>query len=325
MRRVHIIATGGTIAGLKSADREFGYSPGELSAEMLLAMVPGIENLAKLSVEQIFNIGSQDIDEGHWLRMLDKIRDHSRRFPDTGIVVLHGTDTLEETAWFLDLNHDGDNPVVLVGAMRPANAISADGPANLIAGIITAADPQARGRGVLVCSDNEVMSARSTTKSTTIGIQGFSAGKRGIEACLSGGRIEWLRPRLTHRAPRFAGASAPLPLVEIVYVHAAMSERAIESLLALGPDGIVVAGVGGGNMPRMLIDRLSQAATEGTLVVRSSRIPGGHVSRNIEIDDDAHGFVAAADLSPAKARILLQLALLQTRDAGEIQAMFSAC
>ncbi|AKM10889.1 asparaginase [Croceicoccus naphthovorans] len=324
-RRVHVLATGGTIAGTKSATSPVGYSPGELSVETLLAAVPTARDIADISVEQLFSIGSQNITERHWVDLLDRIAAYNRDNPDVGIVVLHGTDTIEETAWFLDLQLDQDSPVVLVGAMRPANAVSADGPANLIAAIIAAADPAARGRGVLVCSDNEILSARNAMKTATLGVQGFSAGKRGVEAFMTGNRAEWLGPAPDRSQPCFSPQGGALPDVEILFVHAAMSIHALDDAIARGTQGIVVAGVGSGNMPMPLIERLAQAARDGIVVVRSSRIAGGYVARNVEIDDDANGFVVAGDLGPAKSRILLQLAMRQTHSAEQIQDLFAKC
>lgn len=324
-RRVHVMATGGTIAGTRSDGSKVGYSPGELSVETLLASVPGAQDIADISVEQLFSIGSQDIAEDHWFQLLGRIEQHVRDHPAVGLVILHGTDTIEETAWFLDLHHVHDTPVILVGAMRPANAVSADGPANLIAAIVAAADPAACGRGVMICSDSEILSARNAMKSATLGVQGFTAGKRGIEAYLTGRKAEWLAPPSDRSLPRFRPAGSPLPEVDILYVHAAMSTAAMDHSVGRGARGIVVAGVGSGNMPIPLIERLAAAARDGIAVVRSSRIPGGYVSRDVEIDDDASGFIVAGDLGPAKSRILLQLALRQTQEIESIQEMFARC
>lgn len=324
-QRVHILATGGTIAGTGVDDSNVGYSPGELSVETLLASVPSALDIADVSVEQLFSIGSQDITESHWFELLGRIDEHCRRNPDVGLVVLHGTDTLEETAWFLDMHHEHDTPIVLVGAMRPANAISADGPANLICGIIAAADTAARGRGVMICSDIEIIAARNAMKSATLGVQGFSAGKRGVEGFVTCDRAQWLALPSRRELPRFTPDVTPLPDVEIVYVHAAMSTAAMDLAIGCDRKGIVVAGVGSGNMPKPLIERLAAVAGEGTVVVRSSRIAGGYVSRNVEIDDDANGFVAAGDLGPAKSRILLQLALRRSLSVESIQDVFAHC
>lgn len=324
-RRVHVLATGGTIAGAKLAKSKVGYSPGELSVETLLAAVPSTRDIAEISVEQMFSIGSQDITERHWFDLLERVASHNRQHPADGVVILHGTDTIEETAWFLDLHLDQEYPVVLVGAMRPANAVSSDGPANLISAIIAAADPMARGRGVMICSDNEILSARNAMKTATLGVQGFSAGKRGVDAFITGNRAEWLGPPSKRSFPRFVPIASPLPEVDILYVHAAMSNSAMDSAIDRGERGIVVAGVGSGNMPMNLIERLATAASNGIVVVRSSRIASGYVSRNVEIDDDANAFVVAGDLGPAKSRVLLQLALRQTKSVESIQEMFARC
>ncbi|MGZ3456331.1 MAG: type II asparaginase, partial [Polyangiales bacterium] len=237
----------------------------------------------------------------------------------------HGTDTMEETAYFLDLVAKTDKPIVLVGSMRPATAISADGPGNLYNAVAVAASAGARGRGVLVSLNDAIHSARNVTKTNTTNVETFESPNRGPVGLIHTGKIDWFE-RMDKKhgtTSEFSVAQLDeLPRVDIIYAHANMSVDLIDSAIAHGARGLVIAGVGDGNMTQPALDKLTAAAKKGVTIVRSTRLPSGTVLRNNEVDDDAKGFVASGELNPAKSRVLLQLALTTTKDPKRIQQIF---
>ena len=324
-RRVHVLGTGGTIAGAQPEPGHYGYTAAQYGIDWLLSAVPGLDRLAALSGEQVVNIGSQDMDDGIWLLLARRL-DAVLATPGTdAALITHGTDTLEETAYFLSLVTSSDKPVVMVGSMRPATAISADGPANIYNGVAVAADAGAVGRGTLIVLNDEIHHARNAVKTGTSNPSAFSSMSRGLAGITSAGRVEWFdrEPHRTDHALRFdvAGLES-LPRVDILHAHANMSIDLIDAAIAGGARGIVIAGVGAGNVSARAIERLARAASEGTVVVRSSRVVSAMVLRNAELDDDRLGFVAAGDLNAPKSRVLLALALTRTSDPQRIQSMF---
>ncbi|MCY1519804.1 L-asparaginase [compost metagenome] len=243
-----------------------------------------------------------------------------------GIVITHGTDTLEETAYFLSLVIRHDKPIVLVGAMRPATALGAEGPANLYNAVALARHPEARGRGPLVVMNEDVHYAREIQKIASAGLCAFSSPNRGRAGVMHGAApFFYSRNTTTHTAEsEFSLAlleRAGWPRVDIVYAHANLQADLID-FLAGAADGIVLAGVGDGNATDLAIDGLLRAAASGVAVVRSSRTGSGFVARDVELDDAGMGFVAARDLNPQKARILLMLGLSVTRDPAALQRLF---
>jgi L-asparaginase len=240
-------------------------------------------------------------------------------------VITHGTDTMEETAYFLNLVVKSDKPVVLVGSMRPATAISADGPANLYNAVATATDPNARGRGVLVVLNDEIHAARNVTKTNTTSLQTFVSPNRGPPGLVHTAKISWFPPpdkRHTTKSEFSVAGVTSLPRVDIIFAHSNMGADLIEAVLKNGAKGLVIAGVGDGNMSQTALDALAKAVKSGIVVVRASRLERGMVLRNNEVDDDKLGFVASGELNAPKARVLLQLALMITTDAGRVQKMF---
>ncbi|SQJ22928.1 L-asparaginase 2 precursor [Serratia rubidaea] len=321
---VTILATGGTIAGGGESATKSNYQAGQLGVEALVNAVPQLKEVANVQGEQIVNIGSQDMNDEVWLKLAKKINADCAK--TDGFVITHGTDTLEETAYFLDLTVKCDKPVVMVGAMRPATAMSADGPFNLYNAVVTAADKQSAGRGVLVAMNDSVLDARDVTKTSTTAVQTFQSPNYGPLGFIHNGKIDYQRtPQRKHtRATPFDVSKLDsLPKVGIVYSYANASDAPAKALIDDGYQGIVSAGVGNGNLYKTLFDTLATAAHQGVAVVRSSRVPTGATTEDAEIDDAKYGFVAAGTLNPQKARILLQLALTQTRDAAQIQQMFN--
>lgn len=337
--RLQFLATGGTIAGAQFSQAPWGYKAAAFSADDLIAAVPRLAELARLEVEQIAAIGSQDMDEATWLKLAERTQAALDAPEIAGVVITHGTDTMEETAFFLNLVVRSEKPVVLVGAMRPATAISADGPMNLYNAVAVAAHPQAHSRGVLVVANDEIHFAREVSKTNTTQVGTFHATERGLAGLVNAGRLHLYGPPTRRHTitSEFAPCSAPspapasleplprpssLPKVEIVYGYAGMGREPIDAAVRAGSRGIVIAGVGDGNLGATPLAAATEAATAGVAVVRSSRTGGGVVERNIEIDDDARGFIAADELNPQKARILLMLGLTRTSDPRALQEMF---
>ena len=260
-----------------------------------------------------------------WLKLAKRLN-VVLKAPDTdGVLITHGTDTLEETSYFLSLVTKSDKPVVMVGSMRPATATSADGPGNIYNGIAIAGDPEAKGRGTLVALNDQVHYARNVVKTDTTSVQTFRSLVRGPAAAVHTGKIEWFQrmdKKLGNASEFSVDSLMKLPRVDIIYAHANMSADLIDAAIRNGAQGIVVAGVGDGNMTSAALDTLAKAAKNGIAVVRSTRLATGLVLRNNEVNDDKMGFVASAEFNPAKSRVLLQLALTKTKDPVQIQKMF---
>lgn len=321
-----VLATGGTIAGVQAAAASAGYKAGAFSIGDLLAVVPQLASLADIRAEQIANIGSQDMTHDVWRALAQRVDALCADPSVAGIVITHGTDTLEETAYFLSLVIRHDKPIVLVGAMRPATALGAEGPANLCNAVALARQPDARGRGPLVVMNEDVHYAREIQKIANAGINAFASPNRGRAGVMHGGApCFYSRNTTTHTTQsEFSLAlleKAEWPRVDIVYAHANLQSDVI-GFIAKQADGIVLAGVGDGNATDLAIGSLTRAAADGVAVVRSSRTGSGYVARDIELNDAALGFIAAGDLSPQKARILLMLALCVTREPAALQCCF---
>jgi len=325
--RITVLATGGTIAGAQATRSRPGYRSGVFSIESLIAAAPGVESLADLDAVHVASIGSQDMSESVWRDLARRTQAALDRPGVSGVVVTHGTDTMEETAYFLNLVIRSPKPVVLVGAMRPATAISADGPMNLYNAVATAAHPDAGGRGVLVVANDEIHFAREVAKTNTTQVGTFKSTNRGLAGLVSSARIHFygspVRRHTQASEFRLPGVRA-LPRVDIVYAHAGMGRELVDAAVRSGARGLVLAGVGNGNLNAATIAAARAATRSGIAVVRSSRTGGGVVERNVEMDDDRLGFIASDELNPQKARILLMLGLTRTRDPAALQEMFYA-
>jgi L-asparaginase len=320
-----VLATGGTIAGAAGSDVQAGYTSGQVGVEQLLAAVPQARKLAHLRGEQISNIGSQDMTDDVWLKLARRVNELTATPDVDGVVITHGTDTIEETAYFLNLVVRSRKPVVLTAAMRPSTALSADGPLNFYNAVGVAADPDAAGRGVLVVINDWIHGASSLTKTNTTAVQTFLSPLRGLVGTVSYGDCEFYRGAVGKNTvdSEFSldGVTA-LPRVDILMAHEGMDGALIDAAVAAGAKGVVIAGVGNGNMTKAAVETLAKHAQKGVVCVRSSRVATGRVGRNVEIDDDKLGLIASDDLNPQKARVLLRLALLKPRPAAELQRLF---
>ena len=324
--RVVIVATGGTIAGAAESTTAAGYKSGAVAVDVLIAAVPQMKSFADVRGVQVASVGSQDMNDEIWLKLAGEVNRLLAQPDVDGVAITHGTDTMEETAYFLNLVVKSDKPVVLTGSMRPSTSLSADGPLNIYNAVGVASDPRARGRGVLVVANDDIHGARAITKRHTTDVQTFVSPEAGlIGVCLFDSRDFVRMPARAHTTatPFKVSVGQTLPRVDIIYAHAGMSPDLIDAAVANGAKGIVIAGVGDGNLTTPALEAVSRAIAKGVVVVRSTRVGEGVVRRNIEVSDDKMGTVASMDLVPSKARVLLKLALTETSDAKKIQEYFN--
>ena len=320
-----VLATGGTIAGTSGKAMGKSYAAGEIALETMIAEVRGLGLVAQLEPRTIAKIGSQDIGWEEWNALHREVAAAQADDAITGIIITHGTDTAEETAYLLDLTLAGGKPVVLVGAMRPADAVGSDGMRNFANAVRVASDPDGAGRGVMVVMGDTVFAAADVRKAATSGADAFRGFPRGPLARVTPASLDWFAPPHRGGSPaRYRWPQEP-PRVAILTAGAGMDDQPVEALLGIRCKGIVIAGMGQGNAPKVVLDALEGAVRAGVPVVRSSRVDEGMVDRNIEVDDDARGFVAARALGPAKARILLMVLIANgITDPAGIQAAFDA-
>jgi L-asparaginase len=325
--RIKILATGGTIAGAQTTQADAGYKSGAFSVDDLIKAVPQLKNIAVLSGEQVANIGSQTMNHEVWLKLATRVNEVLQSDDVDGVVITHGTDTMEETGYFLSLVVKSDKPVVLVGSMRPATAISADGPINLYNAVALAGNPEARGRGPLIILNDTIHYAREAEKMHTTRMDTFASPNRGIAGMMNTGKAFFYSSNTTRHTTKSEFSVdgltvANLPRVEVVYSYANLGGDIIDALVEKGVKGIVLAGVGDGNTTDAALGALERAAKKGVAVVRSSRTGSGVVDRNVEVNDDKLGFIAGMELNPQKARILLMLGLTRTGDVKKLQQYF---
>ena len=323
---VVILATGGTIAGTgATSTTTVGYTAAKVGVDALIAAVPELKKVANVRGEQVMQIASENMNNDAWLKLAKRVNTLLAQSDVDGIVITHGTDTIEETAYFLDLVVKSKKPVVVVGAMRPSTAISADGPINLYNAVLLAGSKEAIGKGVLVTLNDQINAGREVTKTNTSTMDTFKTPELGFL-----GYIQGSKPYFYRQSTRKNTVDTPfdimnldkLPQVDIVYGYANMNPIALNAFVAAGAQGIIHAGVGDGSLNNTVLPSLSEARKKGVVIVRSSRVGQGIVARNGEADDDKLDFVVSDTLNAQKARILLMLALTKTTDSKEIQKMF---
>ena len=323
--RILVLATGGTIASKADPRSAIGYNAGGVAGDQLVASVPGLGKLATIKAEQISNIGSQDMNSKIWYELAARIKLAFDRNEADGVVITHGTDTMEETGFFLNNVLPSSKPVVLVGSMRPSDANSADGPNNLYDAVEVAASPKSVNRGVLIVMNDTIHSPRWATKTDTTAVQTFRDPNTGPLGYVDPASIRYLSPAPTGEKHTLHLPDGGLPRVEIVYAHADMDAQQIDDAVRNKAKGIVLAGDGDGNASQAALDALEAAAKKGIVVVRSTRVSSGFVNRNVEVPDDKNGFVASYDLNPQKARVLTQLLIGNGITSPEsVQKAFSA-
>jgi L-asparaginase len=321
---VRVLATGGTIAGVGAANGA-SYRSGQVSVDALIAALPGVETIARVSGEQVANTASGNIDEAIWRRLHGRVLAAMADSGVTGVVITHGTDTLEETAFFLNLLLPRTKPVVVVGSMRPSTAVSADGPQNMMDAIRVAVAPAAVGRGVLVVMNDTIFEPTSVTKVDVQRVEAFAAPSRGPVG-------DVLRPKARFYAaaapagPQITLGEAPLPKVAIVYAYTGLTGDDVRRI-AGDAAGVVIAGVGAGGFPTAARAVLRELAARGVAVVRTPRQGFGDIGPSEAAsgdNDGVPGIIGGRELTPAKARILLMLALQQKRSPSELQTLFNA-
>jgi L-asparaginase type II len=327
---VWVLATGGTISAKGATSTSLTqYETGRVLGNELVEAVPEIAKVANVRTEQVTNVISADLALSDWLALARRIDAIFAADPGVaGIVITHGTNTMEETAYFLNLTVRHDRPVVLVGAQRPSTAISADGPLNLLNAVRVAASREARGKGVLLVMNDEINAAREVTKTSTFRVETFRAPDLGFLGYVDGDEVVFYRAstrRHTVNSEFDVRELRELPAVEIVYSYVEPSPAILQALFAGGTPGIVFAGTGGGGLSRfekaVVRSALESPANSRPVLVRSSRTGSGRVVDLAELD--ALGMIPADNLNPQKARILLMLALTRTRDPVEIRRIYA--
>ena len=311
---VLVLGTGGTISVAASY-----YGGDQVRAGIGdIVKVPGLDSVAAVESEQFLNVASVSIGPARWLELSRRVTDVFAARPELrGIVVTHGTDTMEETAYFLDLTVGDARPVVVTGSMRPGYVAGADGP-DLTSAVRTAADSNSRGRGTLVVMDDRVFAARDVTKTNSTRVETFQAPERGPLAIVDPEGLFYHSRSAGRTSRQFdIGAVKELPRVDIIYSYPGADSVAIDAVVQAGARGIIIAGVGRGGTTAEQDSALRRAVGRGVVVVSSTRTGSGRVSTG------SRGHVGSGDLNPQKARILLMLALSRTNDTEQIRKIFA--
>lgn len=326
LANVVVLATGGTIAGAgASAANSATYQAAKVGVEQLIAGIPELSKLANVRGEQVMQIASESITNDNLLQLGRRVAELADSKDVDGIVITHGTDTLEETAYFLNLVEKTDKPIIVVGSMRPGTAMSADGMLNLYNAVAVASSKEARGKGVLVTMNDEIQSGRDVSKTINIKTEAFKSAW-GPMGMVVEGKSYWFRlPAKRHTMDSEFDIKniKSLPDVEIAYSYGNVSDTAYKALAQSGAKAIIHAGTGNGSVSSRVVPSLQALRKDGVQVIRSSHVnAGGFVLRNAEQPDDKYDWVVAHDLNPQKARILAMVALTKTNDSKELQRMF---
>jgi len=322
---IYILATGGTIAGSGSGALDTSYTSGTVTVDKLIAAVPEINKIATIKGEQISNIGSQEMNNEVWFKLANRVNELLTSGKADGVVITHGTDTMEETAYFLNLVVKSDKPIVMVGAMRNSGSLSADGPLNIFNAVNVAMSKEAAGKGVVVVMNDEIHAAREVTKTNTTAVDTFKSPNSGKIGTVFYGNVKfYMNPTRKHTVNSVFDITKikELPRVDIIYSHSNDNPDFVNLAVKNGAKGIVNAGMGNGNPFPSALEALGEAVKGGVVVVRDSRVGSGETTLNGEVDDGKYGFLASDNLNAQKARVLLMLALTQTTDKAKIQELF---
>ncbi|MDQ8020905.1 MAG: type II asparaginase [Moraxellaceae bacterium] len=321
--QIVILATGGTIAGAgATAANSATYQAAKVPVEKLIAGIPELKDVADVRGDQVFQIASESFTNAHLLTLGKRVSALAKQSDVTGIVITHGTDTLEETAFFLTLTVKTDKPIVVVGSMRPGTAMSADGMLNLYNAVNVAANPSAKGKGVLVTMNDEIHSGRDVSKTINIKTNAFNS-QWGPLGMIVEGKSYWFRApvkRHTMTSEFDIDSIDKLADVDIAYGYGNVPPLAYEAFA--GDKAIIHAGTGNGSVADRIVPVLQGLRAKGLHIIRSSRVGDGFVLRNSEQPDDKYDWVVAHDLRPQKARILAAVALTKTNDSKELQRIF---
>jgi L-asparaginase len=322
---IYILATGGTIAGSGSGALDTSYTSGTVTVDKLIAAVPDINKIATIKGEQISNIGSQEMNNEVWFKLANRVNELLTSGKADGVVITHGTDTMEETAYFLNLVVKSDKPIVMVGAMRNSGSLSADGPLNIFNAVNVAMSKEAAGKGVMVVMNDEIHAAREVTKTNTTAVDTFKSPNSGKIGTVFYGNVKfYMNPVRKHTVNSAFDITKikELPRVDIIYSHSNDNPDFVNVAVKNGAKGIINAGMGNGNPFPSALEALGEAVKAGVVVVRDSRVGSGETTLNGEVDDGKYGFLASDNLNAQKARVLLMLALTQTTDKAKIQEFF---
>jgi len=322
---VVVLATGGTIAGAgASAANSATYQAAKVPVDKLVAGVPELADVANVRGEQVFQIASESFTNDRLITLGKRVAALAKDSGVDGIVITHGTDTLEETSYFLTLTVHTDKPIVVVGSMRPGTAMSADGMLNLYDAVVLAADKESRGKGVLVAMNDDILSGRDASKRINIKTNAFGS-QWGALGSVVEGKTYWFRApvkRHTMNSEFDIEKIDSLPMVSIIYGSGEMGTALSEAAAKAGAKAIIHAGTGNGSVPDYGVAGLRKLRADGVQIIRSARVPDGFVLRNSEQPDDKYDWVVAHDLNPQKAKILAALALTKTSDTKELQRIF---
>ena len=320
-----VLATGGTIAGAgASAVNSATYAAAKVPVDKLLAGLPELANVANVKGEQVFQIASESFTNTQLITLGKRVSALVKQADVDGVVVTHGTDTLEETAYFLNLVVNTSKPIVVVGSMRPGTALSADGALNLLDAVSVAASKDAAGKGVLVTMNDTIQSGRDVVKSVNIKVEAFRS-QWGVLGMVVEGKNYWFRaPVKRHTAQSEFNIDniSELAPVDVIYSYGNVPRTGFDALAKTGIKAVIHGGPGNGSVADRIVPALQDMRSAGIQVIRSSRVPEGFVLRNAEQPDDKYDWVVAHDLNPQKARILAAVALTKTQDSKELQRIF---
>ena len=323
--RIYVIGTGGSISfvGASRTDyTNYSYDNKHLTIQELLDRVPEVNQFAQIRAEQFLNVGSTEVGPPHWLGLAKRINQIFREDPRAaGVAITHGTATLEETGYFLNLTVKSQKPVVITGAMRPPSGLGTDADVNLIDCIRVAAAPQAAGRGVLTVMNNEIQAARDVTKTNSYRLETFRSNELGFLGYADSDEqaVFYRTPTKAHTRDTefYVDGEEVLPRVDIAYSYAGADGVVVNALAEAGVAGIIAGGLGSGGSPPEFMSALRAARQKGIPIVIATQTGNGRVVLTRRFGED--GFMVADNLAPKKARILLMLALTRTDDPEEIQ------
>lgn len=317
-----IIGTGGTIAGAGASSVNTGdYDSAKVAVDKIIAAVPEMKEVANVKGEQIFQIGSESFNDERILKLAKRISELVKQPDVDAVMVTHGTDTIEETSYFLNLTLKTDKPVVIVGAMRPGTALSADGPLNLYNAAVTAASPDSKGKGVLVVMNDEIHSARDVSKTNALKVETFRSLYGPLGVVVESKPYYYRLPARPHTtATEFdIDQITSLPKVDVFYAHTSMDPKILEAITSNGSKALIYGGTGNGSVADYMEEPLKAVRKKRVVVVRVTRTGSGLTVHNGEEKDDENDWIVGADQTPQKARILTSLALTKTQDPKEIE------
>ncbi len=324
MKTIQIIATGGTIAGISKNPSSGSYKSGNVEIDELLVHIPELKNIANIKTEQLVNIGSQDLDERILLKLAKRVQKAVDDENIDGVLILHGSDTLEESAYFLHITVKTKKPIVYTASMRSGSALSSDGEMNIY-NALSVAVKAPKKMGVMVVLNDEIHCAREVTKTNTTSLNAFTSPNSGKIGFVNFGEVSFYTRSLrkhTYKSQLSIMDIKKLPRVDIVYSHFEDMGTFIRASVDVGAKAIVYAGFGNGNIFHEALKALHEASKKGIIIARSSRVGSGIVSQKAEIDDEKYGFITTDNLNPQKARVLLMICLAFGLDKKSIAKAF---